>query len=272
MPLTAIQRSVVKVLKLHRTEHTYVAGGAALNRAWPRLSDDMDIYHDIRDRLPGFAETEIDTLRQAGFSVEIISETDKVVEVILRRYGEETMVQWMDDPETCRRFFPAMDDPDFGFRLHDSDIAVNKVLCAARRRSAPRDAVDLVNIVERYAPLGPLVWAVSAKAADMAPPTVLRGIRANAFGYSREEIETVRMEDGSQMEWGQTRERLDAALEAASHYCENVAPLDHSGYLFVDGNERPMEADGQAIADGIAIPRPIRDFTGISVIGGRDES
>ena len=60
-----------------------------------------------------------------------------------------------------RRFFPAQNDPEFGFRLHEADLAVNKVLCAARRNSAARDAVDLVNIVDRYAPLGPLVWAVS---------------------------------------------------------------------------------------------------------------
>lgn len=42
MPLTVIRQSAVEVLRLHRSERSYVAGGAALNRDWPRLSDDMD--------------------------------------------------------------------------------------------------------------------------------------------------------------------------------------------------------------------------------------
>ena len=69
--------------------------------------------------------------------------------MVLRKGREETLVQWFDDEETCRRFFPAEDDPEFGFRLHETDLAVNKILCAASRKTAARDAVDLVNIVER---------------------------------------------------------------------------------------------------------------------------
>ena len=197
MPLTAIQQSVAEVLRSHRSERSYVAGGAALNREWPRLSDDMDIFLDDRDRLPHSVEPELQALRNAGYAVELTNDNDLVVEAVLKKGGEETLVQWFDDEETCRRFFPAQDDPQFGFRLHEADLAVNKVLCAARRTSAARDAVDLVNIVERYAPLGPLVWAVSGKAPDMAPPSTLRAIRANAFGYAEEEVDTVRMEDGS---------------------------------------------------------------------------
>ena len=169
MPLTAIQQSVVEVLRLHRSERNYVAGGAALNREWSRLSDDMDIFLDDRNRLPHSVESELASLRSAGYAIELTTDNDLVVEVVIRRDGEETRVQWFDDADTCWRFFPAQDDPEFGYRLHDADLAVNKVLCSARRNSAARDAIDLVSIVEFYAPLGPLVWAVSGKASDMAP-------------------------------------------------------------------------------------------------------
>lgn len=269
MPLTVIQRSVAKVLRPYRSEHTYVAGGAVLNRDWPRLSDDMDIFHDIRNRLPGTVEPELEALRNAGFSVELTCENDLTVEAILQRDGEETKVQWFDDEETCRRFFPAHDDVDFGFRLHSADNAVNKVLCASRRNTAPRDSVDLVNIVERYAPLGPLVWAVSGKAPDTTPPSIIRGVRATAFGYAEEEIRAVRMEDGSRMDRERLREVLGKALDAASNYCEAIAPVDHAGCLFVDANEIPTEADGDAIASGLATAMTIRDFSGIPVIGER---
>lgn len=271
MSLTAIQRSVADILRLHRTEHTYVAGGAALNRAWPRLSDDMDIFHDIRKRLPRFVAPELEALRNAGFTVELTCETDMTVEAVLRRGGEETRVQWFDDPETCRRFFPAVDDPELGFRLHDADSAINKALCASRRTTAPRDAIDLVNIVERYAPLGPLVWAIAGKAPDTTPPSIIRSIRANAFGYAREEIETVRMEDGSRMDWGRLREVIGAALDTAAKYCDAAAPVDHLGCLFVDQNEVPMEAGEKDIASGAAMIMSIRDFSGVPIIGEHED-
>ena len=268
MPLTAIQQSVAGVLRFHRSERSYVAGGAALNREWPRLSDDMDIFLDDRGRLPHSVEPEFEALRNAGYAVELTVENDLVVEAILKKGGEETLVQWFDDEDTCQRFFPAQDDPEFGFRLHEADLAVNKVLCAARRKSAARDAVDLVNIVERYAPLGPLVWAVSGKAPDMAPPSTLRAIRANAFGYAEEEVDTVRMEDGSRMDWRRLRRVLDQALEVASDYCERTAPMEHPGRLFVDARECPIEADDATIANGTATVMTVRIFSGIPVIGG----
>ena len=268
MPLTAIQQSVAQVLRSHRSERSYVAGGAALNREWPRLSDDMDIFLDDRGRLPHSVEPELQALRNAGYTVELTNENDIIAEAVLKKGGEESLVQWFDGEETCRRFFPAQDDPEFGFRLHEADLAVNKVLCAARRTSAARDAVDLVNIVERYAPLGPLVWAVSGKAPDMAPPSTLRAIRANAFGYAEEEVDTVRMEDGSRMQWRRLRQGLDQALEVASDYCARSAPVEHLGRLFVDARERPVEADDATIANGTAVVMTIRDFSGIPVIGG----
>lgn len=268
MPLTAIQQSVADILRPYRSEYSYVAGGAALNREWPRLSDDMDIFHDYRDRLPHSVAPEVKALRAGGFAVELTSENDFVVDAILRRDGEETRIEWFYDEETCRRFFPALDDPEFGFRMHDADLAVNKVLCAARRNSAARDAVDLVNIVERYAPLGPLTWAVSGKDPDVAPPTTLRGIRANVFGYAREEVETVRMADGSRMDWRRLRGVLDRALDAASEYCEYTAPSEYPGCLFVGVDQRPVEADNAAIETGEAVAMRIRDFSGIPAIGG----
>ena len=267
MPLTAIQQSVAEVLRIFRSKRSYVAGGAALNREWSRLSDDMDIFLDDRDRLPRSVGPELEALRNEGFTVELTNDNDLVVEAILRKSGEETLVQWFDDEETCRRFFPAQNDPELGFRLHEADLAVNKVLCAARRNSAARDAVDLVNIVDRYAPLGPLVWAVSGKASDLAPPSTLRAIRANAFGYAEGEIETVRMKDGSAMEWRRLRQVLDQALEVASDYCERIAPVEHFGCLFVDEHEKPVEAGDAMIASGTAVVMTVRDFSCIPVIG-----
>ena len=102
----------------------------------------------------------------------------------------------------------------------------------------------------------------------MAPPSTLRAIRANAFGYAEEEIETVRMKDGSTMEWRRLRQVLDQALEVATDYCERITPMEHFGCQFVDEREQPVEAGDAMVAKGAATVMPVRDFSRIPVFGG----
>lgn len=268
MPLTPLQRQVIGVLRPFRTPHNYIGGGLALNQKWPRLSDDMDIFRDDADQLPDATKRELDALRDAGFSVEVTTCDQSMVEAILRQYGLETRVQWMDEPETCKRFFPALDDDLLGFRLHQADLAVNKVLCAARRDSAPRDAVDLVNIIRLYCPLGPLVWALSGKDSSLGPTRVIQEIRRVAFGYPDEEIRAVRMEKGSIITRAELREVLAKALDDASDYCDDAAPIDFLGHLFVDSEETPIAATNADIANGKASAIPARDFSIVPRIGG----
>lgn len=267
MPLTVQQQMVAKALRPFRTHASYVAGGAALNRAWPRLSDDMDIFLDRRAQLPGAVEPELRALREAGFAVEVTTDDEWMVEAILRIYGTETKVQWLDDPETSSRFFPALHDDQFGFRLHQADMAVNKVLCASRRREAPRDAVDLVNIVKLYAPLGPLIWAAVGKNPDSNPMRLIQDIRDITFGYANEEIVAVRMEDDDQMTRGELRGVLATALDNAVRYCNDHAPIELLGFLFVDSDEKPTEADAESIENGEAIAIPLKKFGTTLIIG-----
>ncbi|MPY76439.1 MAG: hypothetical protein GEU87_19545 [Alphaproteobacteria bacterium] len=258
---------VVAALRPFRTEHDYVAGGAALNQDWPRLSDDMDIFHDNRNQLPRSVERELQALREVEFSVETIVSNSSTVEVIARKYGFETRVQWLDDAETCRRFFPAVEDESFGFRLHQADVAVNKVLCASRRNQAPRDAVDLVHIVRRYCPIGPLIWASMGKDPSLSPMTTIREIRRIAFGYSDEEIGAVRMDDRRPMARAELRDTLEAALNDARDYCENVAPIEYLGHLFIDEDDIPVAADSEAVKSGTAKAVPVRDFSVVPTVG-----
>ncbi|MGE0256342.1 MAG: hypothetical protein AB7N54_06230 [Alphaproteobacteria bacterium] len=267
MPLTPLQREVARVLAPFRDAHDFVGGGAVLNVDWPRLSDDTDIFRDTRGGLPHGIDREIAALEAAGFAVETTTRSDWMVEIVLRRYGFETKVQWLDEPETTRRFFPAVADDAFGFCLHPADLAVNKVLCAARRRSAPRDAVDLVHIVQRYVPLGPLVWAVAGKDGQVAPPETLRRIRAIAFGYADEEIRAVRLEGGQSTTRDEVRAVLADALDSAAAYCEDTAPVDFIGHLFVDADDRPVAAGEDDIAAGRARALPIHDFTPAPSLG-----
>ncbi|MEQ9444538.1 MAG: hypothetical protein RJS98_03165 [Rhodospirillaceae bacterium] len=259
MPLTDIQRDVVVVLKQFRTPHTYVAGGAVLNHNWLRLSDDLDIFHDGRDALPGDIADELKALAENGFACEMVHSDNWTVEIIARKYGFETKIQWFSDLETSQRFFAAQADEQFGFRLHQADAAVNKVLCASRRNTAPRDAVDLMTIAQDYAPLGPLVWAASAKenmGQRKSPRELLDAINQIVFGYGEEEIQAVRM-DGPKVSRADIRDILKPALKAAARYCEEVAPVTYDSHLFIDQNETPVEARSVDIESGRYMARAI---------------
>ena len=89
MPLTPIQRSAAGVLRPFRSQESYVAGGAALNRGWPRLSDDTDIFCDRSDWLPDSVTPEFEALRNAGFAIERIVESDLVIEAIIGKDGKD---------------------------------------------------------------------------------------------------------------------------------------------------------------------------------------
>lgn len=267
-----MQRLVMETLQPFRSELNYVAGGAALNQQWPRLSDDMDIFQDLRAELDTTVSTEIQALRDAGFDVELEVNNPEIIEAIVTGHGAETRVQWFDDPESCFRFFPAVPDDELGFRLHQADNAVSKVFCASRRKEAARDAVDLVLIVQHYAPLGPLVWAAAGKAAaineansstaqEENPIQLIQSIRANSFGYADEEIRTVSMEDGQVMTRDDVRQFLTPAIDAAQEYCEDTAPPDFVGHLFVDQNECPVAAEIDTLDQQKARAIQIQNFT-----------
>ncbi len=139
------------------------------------------------------------------------------------------------------------------------------MLCASRRREV-RDAVDIVTIARRYAPLGPLVWAAVAKDSTTNPTRLVQSIRARAFEFSDQEIRTVRMEAGNEMTHRELRETIAQALDDAQEYCEELAPTEYSNRLFIDGDERPVSADASALQIGLATAMPLRNFTPTPIV------
>lgn len=64
--------------------HSYIAG-ATLNRDWPRLSDDLQIFLDERDSLLQAVEPELEALRNASYSAELTNDRNLDVEAVTRR-------------------------------------------------------------------------------------------------------------------------------------------------------------------------------------------
>jgi len=236
MALTELQKDIVRSLASNRSETSYMAGGLVLNREWPRVSDDVDIFHDTDEEIGAAADKDIETLRDAGYWVAVEVEIYGCVEATVSKDGQSTLVQWMS--ETKRRFFPLVRDEEWGSRLHQADLAVNKLI-AASSRTKPRDFVDLVTIDTRWCPLGPLVLAAAGKPPHFSPQKIIDEIRRRGMSVGNEGYDSVK---GLPNEWNASvvRDMLAAALEAAEVYILKV-PIDAVGLLSVDGNGTPVK-------------------------------
>jgi hypothetical protein len=251
--LTKIQRDVLDVLARRRTASSYVAGAAALNRDGPRISDDLDIFHDLAEEVRIAASADLDALRQSGFDVRVTIDEVGTVEATVGRFGRETTIQWMD--ETRRRFLPLERDRRFGVRLSTIDLAVNKILAASSRRQA-RDAVDVAQIAKTLAPLGPLIWAAAAK-TTRGPGRIVEDLRRTVTGFSDDELASLRSDPA--VEPDAVRSVLTAALDRAASWVERTAPAETLGKLLLDARLRPIEADEGTLASGKAMAHPISD-------------
>lgn len=158
--LTEIQRDVLRVISARRSPDSYVAGAAALNAKRARLSEDIDIFNDSAARADSAFTADSAALHAAGYEIEVARSAIGFHRVVVKRDGDKVAIDWAHD--SAFRFFPAIEDPDFGWRLHEIDLALNKCLALAGR-TEPRDVWDIVDIVERGHDLGGLAWAAPAK-------------------------------------------------------------------------------------------------------------
>ena len=156
---------MLRAIAANRSPASPIAGGAALNRDRPRLTGDLDIFHDAASAVQGSADADTAALRAAGHDVQndpaLRHLTSPVfVERIAGRGGDSTRLQWAAG--SAVRFLPPVADPVFGYRLSDPDLAVNKLLALAGRAAA-RDVVDAVALHVGGFPLAALAWRRRAR-------------------------------------------------------------------------------------------------------------
>lgn len=81
----------------------------------PRISRDVDLFHDTEAALDASWQADRKLLAQTGFSVRVVRERPSFVEAEVSRHGEEVLLQWVRD--SAYRFFPLLEHPDLGFYL-----------------------------------------------------------------------------------------------------------------------------------------------------------
>ena len=240
MALTQLQSDILRCIAKNRSAKSYLAGGLMLNKNWQRRSDDIDIFHDSDEEVTGAAKADISILDAAGYKTNIDVMIYGCVDATISNGASSTVIQWFS--ETKRRFFPLVEDEEWGARLHQADLAVNKVL-AASGRSKARDIADLIAIGQNYCPLGPLVLAAAGKPPNFSPRRTIDEIRRHVLSIPAEEFAAVK---GLPAEWSAEFIRSEAIrlLELAENYVMS-APPDLVGVLAVNKEEVPMEVSDE---------------------------
>jgi hypothetical protein len=152
-----------------------------------------------------------------------------------------TLHQWVQSGRL--NYFAPVVDPDFGYRLHYADLAVNKVDAAASRREV-RDFVDLFLINEHIMPLWHAIWAAPGKNEQFSPGRIVEELRRkNTFTQAQvdEEIDTLVEIDASEM--GRT---ITDALNRAEEIFK-LLPSKLAGNLFLDSQSQLVNYPGAII-------------------------
>jgi hypothetical protein len=208
-----------------RSGESYVAGGAALNELLraPRLSRDIDLFHDTEEALAESWRADRASLETGGYTVRVFRERPGFVEAEVLRDDNIVIVQWARD--SAYRFFPLVRHDDLGLVLHPFDLATSKVL-ALVGRVEPRDFIDTLTCNETVQPFGYLAWAACAKDPGFSPAAILEEA-ARANRYSSAELQGLDFE-GEPPDPGQLSRGWHAMLATARDIV-GVLPADEVG-------------------------------------------
>ena len=69
VPVSKLQSELLRLLASRRDPESFVAGGVAINRTGPRISRDIDIFHDREERVATTALEDAQILSDAGYAV-----------------------------------------------------------------------------------------------------------------------------------------------------------------------------------------------------------
>ena len=97
MALTALQRAICHTIAVNRKGQgeAYAAGAVALNEllAAPRVSRDVDLFHDTQEALQATWDADWRLLTDNGFTLRVIRERPSFVECVVSRGGESVVMR-----------------------------------------------------------------------------------------------------------------------------------------------------------------------------------
>jgi len=247
--LTGFQLAVCRLIARRRVAdgESYVAGGAALNTfaAAPRVSRDLDLFHDTSEAVASSFEGDRALLIEAGYTVATTRDRQTFVEAVVTRGSESVILQWTSD--SAYRFFPLIEHPDFGLALHPFDLATNKVLALVGRLE-PRDWVDVITCHDRIQPLGYLAWAACGKDPGFSPSGILAHA-GRSSRYTDVELASLEFADAPPTAADLSR-RWHAMLDEARDLVR-LLPAEHAGSCVLASDLTPFRGGVAALESAL---------------------
>ena len=186
MPLDEFQKGVVAVIRRNRDPASPFAGGAVIQQHGFRVSEDQDIFTSSDEHLDTLVQDDREALEANGYVTQVRRSYSGFRECrVAMPITGTTILQWT--AALAREYYAPVPDPQFGYRLHFADLAVNKAL-AASGRMRKRDFVDLWMLDRHVMPLWRMACAAPGKETDLNPFSLVEDI---AFNWSV----TVRRDD-----------------------------------------------------------------------------
>ena len=236
MPLTDLQKRILRAVAANRDPENYVAGGAVLDADTDRISNDIYLFSDRKEALDRVAGWDENSLRQAGLSVKWQRRIDTFRRALVGTDRDSTRMDWSFDSDY--RFFPTERDEIFGYRLHPVDQATNKIIAAVDRIET-RDILDLKTIAECILPLGPVAWAAAEKTPGRSPDMIIHELRRRAV-LRQVQIDEEKL--ARKVDAGDLNNWLRAECDRAQKWIGSI-PSQFDFGLFVDPKGTPCAPD-----------------------------
>lgn len=235
MPLTELQSKVLRCIAANRSPDSYLAGATVLHRHdnSPRFSQDFDFFHDIEESVFVNAEADVATLKNAGYTCDWLLRTPTFQRAVVVADGKQLKMEWAQD--SAFRFFPVVKDERCGYRLHDADAAVNKLLALAGRQEV-RDYVDVLYLNRTYLSLGAIAWAACGKDPGFTPLFLLEQA-ARHVAYTQTDVDQLSLR--KPLDLKSLKKEWLHALEESKKLIDMLPPKD-VGCLYLNHELTPV--------------------------------
>ena len=202
-------------------------GPATALTTGPRVSQDLDFFHDIEDSVVRSAQADAATLLEAGYEFVWLLRAPTFHRAVVTVGAEQLKIEWAHD--SALRFFPVQTDERCGYRLHDADAAVNKALALAGR-SEVRDFVDVLHLHETYLSLGAMAWAACGKDSGYTPDFLLDHANRH-IAYTQADLDRLHLR--TPLDLRTLKQRWLAAMARAQELVAALPP-EEIGCLYLD--------------------------------------
>lgn len=237
MSLEKFQRRICVLLAkaARKKPGGYLAGGVALQSSLngPRISEDIDRFHDTESEIRAAFSRDLGVLRRAGMKVRILIQQPTFVRAVAaaRSTRDQIRIEWARD--SAFRFFPLVEEDPFGRMLSPFDLATNKTLAMAGRLEI-RDWLDMILCHKRLQPLGLLAFAACGKDPGFSPEGIIE-YAARCSRYTSVELATIRFRSAPPRLAALHKQWHDA-VKHAREFLE-VLPPDKAGLCVMEGKK-----------------------------------